>query len=218
MITNYLGDNMSEKRNDLLVWIDLETTGLDTDFNMLGVQKHKILEIGMHITDSQFNIIDPGFEIVIHHSKADLAEVMDDFVVNMHTKSGLLEKVENSTVSLKQAETMMKMYVESYNIESKSSPICGNNVSFDKNFLDAQMPEFSQILHYRKIDVSSIKEVVKRLRPEVADLVQKQGKHRGLDDIKESIKELKIYQENLFMAQPNVTLDSENNNKSFKLK
>lgn len=207
---------MTEKRNDLLIWIDLETTGLDVDYNMLGVQKHKILEIGMHITDSQFNIIDPGFEIIIHHDKSDLAKVMSDFVLNMHTQSGLLEKVENSTVSLKQAETMMKMYVDSYNIEAKSSPICGNNVSFDKNFLDAQMPEFSQILHYRKIDVSSIKEVVKRLRPEIADLVQKQGKHRGLDDIKESINELKIYQEHLFLAQPNVTLESAN--KSLKLK
>lgn len=207
---------MNEKRSDLLIWIDLETTGLDIDFNMLGVQKHKILEIGMHITDSQFNIVDSGFEVIIHHDKSTLSELMNDFVLDMHTQSGLLDKVEKSTISLEQAQTMMKAYVDSYNIETKSSPICGNNVSFDKNFLDAQMPEFSQILHYRKIDVSSIKEVVKRLRPEIADLIQKQGKHRGLDDIKESIAELKIYQQHLFMAEPSANFD--NNHKSLKLK
>lgn len=194
---------MKPQRDDLLVWIDLETTGLDVDDCMHGVHKHKILEIGMHITDSQFNIIDSGFEIVIHHDKKDLLPLMSEFVLNMHTENGLLEKVKNSTVSLDQAQTMMKMYLESYNIAPKSSPICGNNVSFDKNFLDAQMPEFTSMLHYRKIDISSLKEIVKRVRPEVADLVQKQGKHRGLEDIVESINELKLYQQYLFPSLDN---------------
>lgn len=198
-------------RQDLLVWIDLETTGLDTADNMQGVQKHKILEVGMHITDSQFNIIDKGFEIVIHHREQNLKAVMNDFVTKMHTESGLLEKVKNSHYSLAMAEQLMIDYLKSFDIAPQSSPICGNNVSFDKNFLDAQMPEFTKMLHYRKIDVSSLKEITKRLYPDIAAQVDKPYKHRGLDDIQESIKELKFYQQHIFISaqQP----DPEQNSK-----
>lgn len=196
-----------ELRKDLLIWIDLETTGLDVADNMQGVHKHKILEIGMHITDSQFNIIDKGFEIIIHHREQNLKAVMNDFVTKMHTESGLLEKVKNSDYSLKMAEQMMLDYVKSFNIAPKSSPICGNNVSFDKNFLDAQMPEFAQMLHYRKIDVSSLKEIATRVYPDIAAQVDKPYKHRGLDDIQESIKELKFYQQHMFI--PSQTIESQ---------
>lgn len=196
-----------ELRKDLLIWIDLETTGLDVADNMQGVHKHKILEIGMHITDSQFNIIDKGFEIIIHHREQNLKAVMNDFVTKMHTESGLLEKVKNSDYSLKMAEQMMLDYVKSFNIAPKSSPICGNNVSFDKNFLDAQMPEFAQMLHYRKIDVSSLKEIATRVYPDIAAQVDKPYKHRGLDDIQESIKELKFYQQHIFI--PSQTIESQ---------
>lgn len=188
-----------EQRTDLLIWIDLETTGLDISDNMHGVHTHKIVEVGMHITDSNFNIIDPGFEVVIHHPKDELAAVMNDFVTNMHTQSGLLDKVEASTISLAQAEQMMIEYVASFNIAPKSSPICGNNVSFDKNFIDAQMPFFAQILHYRKIDVSSIKEIVARQYPDTAAQLDKPNKHRGLDDIQQSIKELTFYMNSVFV-------------------
>lgn len=187
-----------EQRTDLLIWIDLETTGLDISDNMHGVHTHKIVEVGMHITDSDFNIIDDGFEVVIHHPKNELASVMNDFVTNMHTQSGLLDKVESSTISLAQAEQMMIEYVAAFNIAPKSSPICGNNVSFDKNFIDAQMPQFAKVLHYRKIDVSSIKEIVSRQYPDTAAQLDKPNKHRGLDDIQQSVKELKFYMNNVF--------------------
>jgi len=124
---------------------------------------------------------------------------MNEFVTNMHTQSGLLDKVEASTISLAQAEQMMIEYVASFNIAPKSSPICGNNVSFDKNFIDAQMPFFAQILHYRKIDVSSIKEIVARQYPDTAAQLDKPNKHRGLDDIQESIKELRFYMSSVFV-------------------
>lgn len=195
-----------EQRTDLLIWIDLETTGLDVSDNMHGVQKHKIVEVGMHITDSNFNIIDPGFEVVIHHPRDQLDQVMNDFVTNMHTQSGLLDKIEQSSISLAQAEQMMIEYVASFNIAPKSSPICGNNVGFDKNFIDAQMPDFAKILHYRKIDVSSVKEIVSRQYPDVAAMLDKPSKHRGLADIQQSIKELKFYMANVFVPPVTKTL------------
>jgi len=195
------GEPINELRTDLLIWVDLETTGLDVADNMHGVHKNKILEVGMHITDKDFNIIDKGFEIVIYHREKDLLPLMNDYVIDMHTKSGLLEKVKQSPYDLKTAQQMMVDYVKSFNIKPGSSPICGNNVSFDKNFLDAQMPEFAKLLHYRKIDVSSFKEVVTRLYPEVAAQLDKPYKHRGLDDIQESIKELKFYQAHIFAPQ-----------------
>lgn len=191
-----------ELRTDLLIWIDLETTGLDISDNMRGVHTHKILEVGMHITDAHFNIIDQGFEVVIHHPKEELASVMNDFVTNMHTTSGLLDKIEQSSISLAQAEQMMIDYVAQFNIAPNSSPICGNNVSFDKNFIDAQMPTFAKILHYRKIDVSSIKEIVARQYPETFAQLDKPNKHRGLDDIQQSIKELKFYMGTVFVPPP----------------
>lgn len=194
----------SELRKDLLIWIDLETTGLDEDDNLKGVHTHKILEVGMHITDSNYNIIDKGFEIVIHHKESDLLSVMDDFVKNMHTKSGLLEKVKTSPFSLSMAEQMMLDYVKDFDIAPRSSPICGNNVGFDKNFITAQMPAFDKILHYRKLDVSTFKEVATRQYPEIAAQLVKPNKHRGLDDIQESIKELKFYLNAIFIPTPNV--------------
>lgn len=188
-----------EKRKDLLIWVDLETTGLDLDNNMEGVHKHKILEIGIHITDSYYNIIDDGLEIIVHQDKEVIKPLMIEYVRNMHESNGLLEKVEKSTISLQDAEKMIVDYLNSYNIEPQSSPICGNNVSFDKNFIDAQLPQFAKFLHYRKIDVSSLKEIVRRQYPEVLELVKKEANHRALDDIKESIKELITYQENVFI-------------------
>ena len=188
-----------EKRKDLLIWVDLETTGLDLDDSMRGVHKHKILEIGIHITDSYYNIIDDGLEIIVHHDKEVIEPLMIEYVKNMHESNGLLEKVEKSTISLQEAEKMIVDYINSYNIEPGSSPICGNNVGFDKNFIDAQLPQFSKFLHYRKIDVSSLKEIVRRQYPEVLELVKKEANHRALDDIKESIKELITYQENVFI-------------------
>ena len=195
-----------ELRKDLLIWIDLETTGLDEADGMQGVHKHKIIEVGMHITDANYNIIDKGFEIVIHHKEADLLSLMNDYVKDMHTKNGLLEKIKVSPFSLAMAEQMMLDYVKDFKIAPGSSPICGNNVGFDKNFINAQMPTFAKMLHYRKIDVSSFKEVAWRQYPEIAAKLEKPNKHRGLDDIQQSIKELKFYLNNIFIP-PAVKVD-----------
>ncbi len=205
----------NELRKDLLIWIDLETTGLDVADNMMGMHKHKIIEVGMHITDVNFNIIDKGFEIIIHHNEKDIMPLMNDFVKDMHTKSGLLEKIKKSPFSLATAEKMMLDYIESYNIAPASSPICGNNVSFDKNFIDAQMPTFAKLLHYRKIDVSSFKEVYARLYPEVVSELVKPYKHRGLEDIQDSIREMKFYQEKFF---PKIEKQEVKNDKRTKMK
>lgn len=187
-----------ELRKDLLIWVDLETTGLDIADKLSGAQYHKILEVGIHITDSQFNIIDEGFEVVIHHDVEEAKALTNDYVRNMHITSGLWDRVDQSTVSLEQAEELVLAYIAKFNIAPKSSPICGNSVSLDRNFIMAQMPKFADVLHYRIIDVSTIKEIVWRVKPEVVAMVKKQEKHRGLEDIKESIAEYKIYEEFFF--------------------
>lgn len=184
-------------RTDLLVWVDLETSGLDVADNMTGMHKHKILEIGIHITDKNLNIIDNGFQVVIHHKKEDLIPLMNDYVINMHTQSGLFDRIEESSVSLSEAEQMAVEYIKSFNIKFGSSPICGNSIGFDSNFINAQMPELAKVFHYRKLDVSSFKIIAWNLFPEDAAKVVKKESHRGLEDIKESIAELKFYRENI---------------------
>lgn len=184
-------------RTDLLIWVDLETTGLDVADNMTGMQKHRILEIGIHITDKNLNIIDEGFQVVIHHRKEYLLELMNDYVIDMHTKSGLLDRIEESSVTLHEAEQMAIDYIKSFKIKFGSSPICGNSISFDSNFINAQLQELAKVFHYRKLDVSSFKILAWNLFPEEAAKVVKKEAHRGLDDIKESIAELKFYRENI---------------------
>jgi oligoribonuclease len=188
---------------DILIWIDLETTGLDQDDKMHGCIDHCILEIGLHLTDSNFNLLDEGIQIAIFHPREYIDMKMCDFVKQMHTDNGLLEDVSNSVVSTNIADMMICRYLESHNVPKGKSPICGNNVSFDKNFIAAQMPMLMDYLHYRKIDVSSFKEVSKALSPETALIVnaykyaddQTNRAHRALDDIKKSIGEMQIYRD-----------------------
>lgn len=127
---------------------------------------------------------------------------MNDFVKDMHTNNGLLDDVQRSVISTHLADTMVARYLEEHNVPKGKSPICGNNVGFDKNFINAQMPLLSEFLHYRKIDVSSFKEVTRRLTPLVSSLVDnlKCGpqNHRALDDIKMSIAEMVIYKNELY--------------------
>lgn len=193
---------MSELRKDLLIWVDLETTGLNNDFQMMGVHRHKILEIGMHITDANLNIIDKGFSAVIHHNREDLS-LMNEFVTQMHEKSGLLDAVEKSPFSLSVVEKMAIGYLESHNIHPNTSPMCGNTIHFDRGFIEAQMPDLGKQFHFRNLDVSSFKELAFRQYFDIAMGMKKSFKHRGLDDIKESIEELKYYQQNLFIPQNN---------------
>jgi len=180
-------------RTDLLVWVDLETTGLDVDEKMNGMHKHKIIEIGIHITDTHYNIVDEGFSVIVHQDKDTVLSLLNDYVLNMHTKNGLLDRVEASTVSLEEAEQMAIAYINSFSIKHGSSRLCGNSISLDMNFIQAQMPDFAKVFHYRKLDVSSFKIVAWHHYPEEAAKFVKKECHRALDDIKESIAEMNHY-------------------------
>lgn len=190
-----LNTNLNYTRNDLLVWVDLETTGFDLDNNMLGCREHKILEIGVHITDSHLNVLDQGLNIIIHQDVSEIKKVAHPTALKMHEESGLLDAVKQSNTSLKEAESLILKYIKSFGIVSRGSPLCGNNVSFDKNFIDAQMGELGAFLHYRKIDVSSFKEFIVRLMPSIELKIEKKIAHRAIEDIKESIEEMRIYKD-----------------------
>lgn len=202
---------------ELLIWIDLETTGFDTDFEGRGCHIHKILEIGLHITDSNLNIIDDGIQIPIYHDYNDIKDLMDNIVVGMHTKSGLFEDVKKSKFTLNMAEEEILNYLSKYNIPRKKIPICGNNVGFDKGFIDAQMFKLSDLLHYRKIDVSSFKELFSRLFKNDYKAPEKGMNHRALPDIKESIKELRSYVKKYMIPVANFIEDIEEK-PSFEIK
>lgn len=202
---------------ELLIWIDLETTGFDTDFEGRGCHIHKILEIGLHITDSNLNIIDDGIQIPIYHDYNDIKDLMDNIVVGMHTKSGLFEDVKKSKFTLNMAEEEILNYLSKYSIPRKKIPICGNNVGFDKGFIDAQMFKLSDLLHYRKIDVSSFKELFSRLFKNDYKAPEKGMNHRALPDIKESIKELRSYVKKYMIPVANFIEDIEEK-PSFEIK
>lgn len=187
--------------SDKLVWIDLETTGLDCDFQMEGCRKHKILEIGVHVTDDKFNILDEGLQIAIFHPVEYVLSLMDEYVLNMHTTNGLIYDIQESAITTTAADSLVCAYLERHGVKKRSSPICGNSVRLDRNFIDAQMPMLSEYLHYRLLDVSSFKEVYKRILPEAYQKVEAlkgaPATHRALDDIKFSIAEMNIYKEHL---------------------
>ena len=176
---------------DRLVWIDLEMTGLDP-------KKAVIVEIATLITDGQLNLVAEGPELVIHQPEAVL-ESMDDVVTAMHTKSGLLERIRQSEVSLQEAEEQTVRFVLEH-CSAKSSPLCGNSIHKDRQFLEEYMPTLNDALHYRHIDVSTIKELAKRWYPGRLQPPTKAESHRALDDIRESINELRYYRQELFVA------------------
>jgi oligoribonuclease len=179
--------------DDPLVWLDLEMTGLD-------VERHVIVEIACIVTDSDLTPLDDGIDIVVHQDAAVL-EQMDDFVRKMHTKSGLLPEIAASEVSLTDAHARSLAYVRSHVPAAGTAPLCGNSIGTDRRFLDRYMHELDTYLHYRSIDVSSLKELCRRWYPET--YTKRPGKaeqHRALDDIRESIAELRFYREQLFIA------------------
>jgi oligoribonuclease len=181
---------MMDKKNNL-VWIDLEMTGLNTTQDV-------IVEAAMIITDNALNIVYKGQSIVIHQSTTALS-VMDAWVKEHHTKSGLLKEVEVSTVHLEDAQEMLLRAVQEFCIPKKS-PLCGNSVWQDAIFLNRYMPRLMDFLHYRIIDVSSVKEVVTRWYPHNPHArFQKKDMHRALPDIEESIEELKHYRKYFFV-------------------
>lgn len=172
--------------NDRLVWVDLEMTGLD-------VATNTILEMATIITDNDLEIIAEGPELIIHHKLADL-EKMDEWNTKHHTESGLWTKALESKITLAEAVVLTKDFILEY-CETGSSPLCGNSIGQDKLFLAKYMPEIIDILHYRVIDVSSFKEMINRWFPQEISQTNfiKKGQHRALEDIKESIHELKHY-------------------------
>ena len=173
-----------------LVWLDLEMTGLD-------VSRHVIVEVAVLVTDPQLEPLDDGLDVVVHQPPAALAE-MDDYVRTMHTKSGLLKEIEASTVSLAEAGQQALAYVARHVPDAGTAPLCGNSIGVDRRFLDRQLPELDAYLHYRSVDVSSLKELCRRWYPGVYK--QRPGKreaHRALDDVRESIAELGYYRDTM---------------------
>ncbi|MFI5036153.1 MAG: oligoribonuclease [Acidimicrobiales bacterium] len=175
----------------MLAWLDLEMTGLEPS-------RHVIIEIATVLTDDHLNIVAEGPDLVLHASPAQLAE-MADIVTEMHTKSGLVEAVKSSTVTMADAERATLTFLKEHIGEERSVPLCGNSIGTDRRFLQEYMPALEQFFHYRNVDVSTIKELARRWHPQVLEaLPAKSSAHRSLDDIKESIAELVHYRETLF--------------------
>ncbi|MER5332785.1 oligoribonuclease [Micromonospora sp. NPDC002717] len=180
---------------DLLVWIDCEMTGLD-----LG--RDKLIEVAALVTDPDLNVLGEGVDVVIHADEAAL-EAMPEIVRTMHGKSGLTEEVRRSTVTLAEAEDMVLDYVASHVKDPRSAPLCGNSIATDRGFIARDMPRLDAHLHYRMIDVSSIKELCRRWYPRVYfGQPQKGLAHRALADIRESIRELEYYRRTVFVPLP----------------
>ena len=171
--------------------MDLEMTGLEPT-------RHVIVEIATIITDDHLNVIAEGPDLVVHATPEQLAE-MGPFVTEMHTKSGLLPAIGASTITTEEAETKTLAFLKSHIAEARSVPLCGNSIGTDRRFLQEYMPTLEAFLHYRNVDVSTIKELARRWNPDVlTTLPEKESSHRALDDIRESISELVHYRSTLF--------------------
>jgi len=161
-----------------------------------------IVEIATLITDDDLQILAEGPDLVIHQSEEHL-EQMDPFVVGMHTRSGLLEAIRASTVTLEEAGEATLAFLKAHVAQPRTVPLCGNSIGTDRRFLAAYLPDIENFLHYRSVDVSSVKELVRRWYPAVrSQRPRKIGSHRALDDIQESVAELRYYRENVFVPAP----------------
>ncbi|WP_372451862.1 oligoribonuclease [Catellatospora tritici] len=185
---------------DHLVWIDCEMTGLNLGGDAL-------VEIAALVTDAELNVLGDGVDVVIHAEDA-LLDGMLDVVKQMHERSGLTEAVRASTVTVAQAEDMVLEYISKYVTEPRTAPLCGNSIATDRGFIVRDMPRLDAHLHYRMIDVSSVKELCRRWYPRVYFGQPEKGlAHRALADIRESIRELRYYREAIFVAQPGPDVD-----------
>ncbi|MFV3331667.1 oligoribonuclease [Pseudomonas sp. NY15437] len=169
-----------------LIWIDLEMTGLDPD-------KDVIIEMATIVTDSDLNILEEGPVIAVHQSEELLAG-MDEWNTRQHGQSGLTQRVRESNISAAEAEAMTIAFLEKW-VPKRSSPICGNSICQDRRFLYRHMPKLEGYFHYRNLDVSTLKELAARWAPAVRDGFKKGNTHLALDDIRESIAELRYYRE-----------------------
>ena len=175
----------------MLVWMDLEMTGLEPG-------RHAIVEIATLVTDDDLQVVAEGPDLVVHQPPEALA-LMDDFVRKMHTKSGLLAAIESSTLSLEDAGAATLDFIKEHVPEAGTVPLAGNSIGMDRRFLAAYLPDIDQYLHYRSVDVSTVKELCRRWYPDVlANAPEKAGGHRALDDIRESVEELRYYRSAVF--------------------
>jgi oligoribonuclease len=190
---------MGAAENDRLVWIDCEMTGLDLSVDQL-------VEIAIIVTDYELNILDPGFQVVIRPDQSAI-DHMNDFVTEMHRTSGLLDEIP-SGVSVAEAEFQSLEYIQRFVPEGKA-PLAGNTIGTDRMFLARYMPRVDRWLHYRNVDVSSIKELSRRWYPRAYfHAPAKDGGHRALADIRESIRELAYYRQAVFVPEPGPTSDA----------
>ena len=174
-----------------LIWIDLEMTGLDTD-------RDHIIEIATIVTDTELNIVAEGPVCAIHQPDSVL-ENMDSWNTHQHQHSGLWERVQNSTVCAEEAETMTLQFLQQY-VDPKTSPMCGNTICQDRRFLHREMPSLEQFFHYRNLDVTSLKILAQLWQPDVASDYCKASQHLALQDIRDSIDELRYYRQHFLMT------------------
>lgn len=183
---------LMSKSPDNLIWIDLEMTGLDPS-------NDRIIEVATIITDKNLNELAVGPVLAIFQEPAILSS-MDQWNTEQHTKSGLVERVKKSTINESDAEKATIEFLEQH-IPSNKSPMCGNSICQDRRFLARLMPQLENYFHYRNLDVSSLKELTQRWYPKIAKGFKKESKHLALDDIRDSIEELKYYREHILLSE-----------------
>jgi oligoribonuclease len=189
--------------NDRLVWIDCEMTGLDLGSDLL-------IEVAAIVTDAELNILGDGVDVVIGATAEDMAR-MPDVVRDMHASSGLTDEVVASSMTMKDAEQQILAYIKEWVPDPGKAPLCGNSIATDRGFLTRDMPELDNWLHYRMVDVSSVKELARRWYPRAYyGSPKKGGGHRALADIKESVLELRYYREAIFVPAPGPNTDQAN--------
>jgi oligoribonuclease len=182
-------NDTADKTKNRLIWIDLEMTGLDTDNDV-------IIEIATIVTDENLNILAEGPMLAVHQSDITL-NAMDEWNTRQHGQSGLTERVRHSTKSARDVELETLEFLKKW-VDPKKSPMCGNSICQDRRFMHRLMPELEQFFHYRNLDVSSVKELARRWRPELMAGLKKNSSHLAMDDIRDSISELKYYREYFF--------------------
>ena len=185
-------DHVARKKSNL-VWIDLEMTGLSP-------QNDRIIEIATIVTDIHLSIVAEGPELVVHQSDERL-DGMDAWNKKTHGESGLIDQVRASDIDEEEAERRTLAFLRRYATKQRS-PLCGNAICQDRRFLDRYMPQVSAYLHYRHVDVSTIKELARRWRPDLTSNQTKNSRHRAMDDIRDSIQELRVYRDSFFLTNP----------------
>jgi oligoribonuclease len=186
---------------DLLVWIDCEMTGLD-------LRSDALIEVAALVTDPDLNVLGEGVDVVIHAGDAQL-DGMVDVVREMHEKSGLTDEVRHATTTMAEAQDLVMAYITQHVPEPRSVPLCGNSIATDRGFIARDMPLLDNHLHYRMIDVSSVKELCRRWYPRVYFGQPAKGlAHRALADIRESIRELQYYRQTIFVPLPGPDVDA----------